>query len=725
MNTKNGLTMTRRRSPLAACLAFGLLAACGMAQATPPVIDEGDGWQLVLIQPQADDDGLGALSGEPVPMVMVDSAQGLAASPLPESVKQELAPDFAEGATDVSMAVHYDIAEAIADGTAETEYAEFLEPDEPGEAGASAFGCGTHWRHRTRNYSKSFEGIHYSRQFGSGGFTGNIDIDAPISGSGQIEVEYAFKKTSYCLPYTVKFVHARAQAEVNVEDTLLQAQGRARYETAEREVLATPTFSQAFSIGPVPVVLGVEFPIGAGYGLEAAAEADITLSSRAAGSMQVDVLCTTDGCAKNPDGNNTNTVSFTDLVAPGGVTGSVSVQVDLKPYVFVEARAYLYHPSVASAGVGAEVSAPSRLFYHHGSCGPDPVSGGYVDVGAQIEFYWNATVIGSDRFNWLDTPIDGFGPFRKVDVNRFLRGGRAHKALRAPLYFGGFGAGTSPLTPVITAPATVTQGEPAGFSIGKRPCLPLEGNLNYSVNWGDGSTPQSLSGAAASPVQKQHTFATAGNKTVTATLIGDGDGRAINRASSRTIDVDTNPAPPVPATISVPASDADGSFAVSWSSSGGASSYKLFRRSRTGSTWGTWTQVKNVTGTSTSLSAQPFGTSRYGVRACNAYSCSAIRESGDVTIGVIPAAPSLTVTSAMCYGLNDASWSAPSGATSYRLYTSAGTNPNNAGEVYSGPNRGYALNVTSTTNVWVKACGTGGCSGFSAMDTASRFPGCN
>ncbi len=713
-----------RLSLLSVCVALGFSVSAGANDVAPPVIDQGAGWQLVLIQPDADDQGLGVLSGEPVPMVMIDSAQGLAESPLPESIKQELVGDFTGAAGDISIAVHYDIAEAIANGSAEFDYADDLVPDEDGEQGAAFLGCSTDWRHRSHSYTRSFQGIHYNRQFNSGGFTGNIQVDAPLTGGGEIEVEYAFKKTAFCLPYTVKFVHARARAELHVDNTVIHAQGKARYETSDRTELAKPKFSQSFMIGPIPVVLGVEFPLGAGYAVSADATVDVKLNSRAQGSMHLDVLCTADGCSKNPNGNNSSTVAFGDLLAPDNAEASARFQVDFKPYAYVEARAYLYHPSVASAGVGAEISVPSRLFYHVGSCGPDSVNGGYVDVGAQLEFYWNATLLGSDRFNWIDTPINGIGPFRKVHVNQFLRGGRAHEALRAKLYFTQFSSGRSPLSPVVTVPASVTQGHPGNYSVVTRPCVPLDETLNYTISWGDGSPTETFTGAPAQAVSRTHTYASGGNRTITATLVSDQANRTFNKSTTHTVSVIATVPPPMPAGMTVPATDADGSFAVSWSGSSNATSYKLFHRKQTGSTWGSWSLIKTVTGTSTSLTGQPFGSNQYGVQACNVYGCSSTRTSSVMLIGVVPAAPTLTVTSALCYGLNDVSWTAPSGASSYRLYTSAGSNPNNAGQVYSGSNRHYALNVSSTTNVWVKACGSGGCGNFSAMRTANRLATC-
>ncbi len=714
-----------RTTLLSACVALSFAATAGAADGTPELIDEGTGWQLMLVQPVADEQGVGALSTEPAPIVMIDSAEGLMASPLPASIKSDLAADFA-GPDDVSIAVHYDIATAIANGTAEADYADFLEPDDADGVGAAAIGCSTGWRHREKNYVRTFGGFRYDRSFTSGGFTGDLDINVPLQGEGGADIEYAFKKTAFCLPYTVKFVKARAYASITVNDTLFEARGTARYETSDRMELLKPDFRQAFMVGPVPVVLGVEFPLGAGYAISGAAEGEVVLKSAAQGTMSVDVTCTADGCQKNTSGNNSSNISFSRLLSTENIEGGLTVQVDFKPYLYAEARAFLYHPSVASAGIGAELSAPTRLFYHAGGgCGPGNVHGGFIDVGAQLEFYWNATLLGADRFNWIDTPISNFGPFKTVQIDDFLRGGRAHTGLRAKLYFADFSSGTSPLSPVLVKPSSVTQGNTGNYSVARRSCVPLDQPLNYSINWGDSQT-DPLSGAADAVVPATHTYTSAGTRTITATLIGDTHGRSIQEQSTTTVNVLATVPPPTPASISVPATDADGTFNASWSSTTNASSYKLFRRSHSGSTWGAWSFIKTVTGqSSTSLSGQPFGTSQYGVQACNVYGCSPTRTSGAILVGVVPAAPQVTVRSHLCFGGNDVSWTAPAGATSYRMYISTGTNPNAAGQYYSGPLRGQPLNVSSNTNVWVKACGTGGCGNFSTMKTATRYPVCN
>jgi hypothetical protein len=724
-----------RVTAIAACVAFAFAVNVQAQEAPPQVIDQGDGWQLISI-PAADAGVPGATTDEPAPILLVDSAAGLEASPLPDSIKQELAPEFGASEADVSIAVHYDVATAIADGTAEQEFAAYIEADAAGEGAAIAgIGCSTGWRHRTKTFNRTFSGYDYEKTYTSGGFTGEFKVDAPISGNATVDVEWAFKKTAFCLPWTAKFVNARARGTIDVQDTMIQATGTARYEAADRKELAAPSFEQKIHIGPIPLIIGAEFPVGVGYAVEANGTANVALKSRAQGQFTVDMTCTRDGCDPTPGGSNANNVTFEDLINPE-FTASVQVQADVKPYAYVEARGYLYHQDIASAGVGAELSLPTRLFYYAGNtCGNasgaasgDTVNGGYVNVAGQLEFYRNATVFWDDSFAWLDSPIPSAPPhFRNVEVTQFLRGANEHTALRSQLYFTTmqFGGGQHPLTPILAGPANVDLGATASYTVRKRPCVPMDDTLNYTIAWGDGSGNANLQAEPAGSASATHAFNVFGTQTVTAKMVNDAAGRTISRTTSRVITVDADAEPPMPNGMTVPVSDADGTFTASWTASVNTSTYKLFRRVNTGAGFGAWSQIDTVTGTSKNLTAQPFGTVQYGVRACNSAGCSDTRTSSGVVVGVTPAAPALTVRSEQCHGMNAISWTQPSGANNYKLYSSAGTDPANAGKIYDGPASHFDINVSGLTRLWVKACGTGGCSGFSAMKSANVNPqGC-
>ena len=91
-----------------------------------------------------------------------------------------------------------------------------------------------------------------------------------------------------------------------------------------------------------------------------------------------------------------------------------------------------------------------------------------------------------------------------------------------------------------------------------------------------------------------------------------------------------------------------------------------------------------------------------------------------------PAVPTLTVTSNECFGSNDLSWTAESGATSYELWGSPYVNFTPQNLWYSGPLTSFSTtaNLKSNTFFHVRACNTSGCSAFSNAGVARHYNGC-
>jgi hypothetical protein len=92
--------------------------------------------------------------------------------------------------------------------------------------------------------------------------------------------------------------------------------------------------------------------------------------------------------------------------------------------------------------------------------------------------------------------------------------------------------------------------------------------------------------------------------------------------------------------------------------------------------------------------------------------------------GAPPAVPTLTVTSNLCFGSNDSSWTASSGATAYELWGSSTSTFTFPGLYYSGASTFHSLNVGSTTYFHVRACNANGCSAFSNTGIARYTRGC-
>jgi hypothetical protein len=79
-----------------------------------------------------------------------------------------------------------------------------------------------------------------------------------------------------------------------------------------------------------------------------------------------------------------------------------------------------------------------------------------------------------------------------------------------------------------------------------------------------------------------------------------------------------------------------------------------------------------------------------------------------------------TVTSALCFGLNDLDWGPSAGATRYEVYRSPNQAFNPQTLHYSGSGLGTTINVTGTTYLRVRACNAAGCSGYRTGNRAAR-----
>jgi V8-like Glu-specific endopeptidase len=123
-----------------------------------------------------------------------------------------------------------------------------------------------------------------------------------------------------------------------------------------------------------------------------------------------------------------------------------------------------------------------------------------------------------------------------------------------------------------------------------------------------------------------------------------------------------------PSSISYPASDSDGSFTVSWSSVSGATSYTLQRA--TNSSFTSATTVYSGSSTSYNQTGLGNGTYYYRVRANSSCGSSGWRNGGAISILVCPAPDtpaSISYPSSDSDGSFTVSWPSVSGAASYTL----------------------------------------------------------
>ena len=169
----------------------------------------------------------------------------------------------------------------------------------------------------------------------------------------------------------------------------------------------------------------------------------------------------------------------------------------------------------------------------------------------------------------------------------------------------------------------------------------------------------------------------------------------------------------------------DTEIEVTWNAVSGATSYKLYRSTSSG---GTYTQVGGdisalrYRDTGRSASTEYF----YQLEACNSAGCSATRSpAGSATTQatpVAPSAPSAPSASAQSDTEIEVTWSAVSGATSYKLYrstSSGGTYTQVGGDISALRYRDTGRSASTEYFYQLEACNSGGCSSRSPAGSAT------
>lgn len=90
-----------------------------------------------------------------------------------------------------------------------------------------------------------------------------------------------------------------------------------------------------------------------------------------------------------------------------------------------------------------------------------------------------------------------------------------------------------------------------------------------------------------------------------------------------------------------------------------------------------------------------------------------------------PATPGwINATSQMCFGLYSTSWASSSGTETYQLWHSSNGDFPNGSVMYTGSGTSANPNIPSSGYLGVRACNSGGCSGFKSTGYLQRSPGC-
>ena len=218
-------------------------------------------------------------------------------------------------------------------------------------------------------------------------------------------------------------------------------------------------------------------------------------------------------------------------------------------------------------------------------------------------------------------------------------------------------------------------------------------------------------GSAATSGTKRYTPSSTGSFSVTVTCTGAG-GSADDRDS-----VTVN-APPPPPALTVPATDADGTYDATWTSPSGATSYEL--QEKVGS--GAWSASETLTTTTKSYTGKTPAIYKYRVRACaGSGACGDWSSTG--TTKVPPRAPRLTVPATDADGSYPVRWTSPSGATSYELQEKVGSGGWSASETLTTTTKSYPGKTPAIYKYRVRACaGSGNCGDWSSTGTTKVPP---
>ena len=173
-------------------------------------------------------------------------------------------------------------------------------------------------------------------------------------------------------------------------------------------------------------------------------------------------------------------------------------------------------------------------------------------------------------------------------------------------------------------------------------------------------------------------------------------------------------------TLSAP-SQANSAYAVGWSSVAAATSYQLEELPN----GGVWSLQQNSASTSMAFTAKSVGTYSYRVKACNAAGCGPASSTITVQVVAYPAlAPTLTVPATSSTGNYTVSWTAVSGATSYKLYERPqGSQLWSPAQVVAGTSQAISK-TTGSFDYKVVACNASGCGPSSVVKSiAVQLPG--
>lgn len=609
------MSIVRRIHKMFPLLLLALaLGAAGRLEAQTPVtakvMSVGQGWRLLDVGP---DDNVA-----PGTMMWEVSEEGVKFLPVSQTQKDILNESFAEdpNGSDGLLFISKEILEAMESPDFPAGYEQYIDPSELIDPSPkSSLGCSWHDETRNRSWTYSKSLLSQSLPF-SGGIDGQLSLDLPVTGTVTIAARYKIKKC-FGVPTGFEFVDAVASGTASIAGTGdLSASATASATYSKEWLLAEPELGEiSFTVGIIPVRLVFTLPISAGVDLNAKISGQLSAHLNASASGTFTYTCTTRNCS--------GTSNFSDQFSFTGPNASVTVDLSAQAHARVMLRVGIYDDSIAYLEGGLKAYARAGIWGYIGNtCGDADGDGTNETVRALA-----ADLIWGYKFAY------GYGGLLLPDTLNFTGGNEYPLGWQDLLGTGG----STALQPMLTGPATATQGTPATYVVKMRPCYPYTQAVNFSLAPGTWTGPTSVSPSGSATVQA--TLATSGNNTLVATATSDSYGRGLNVPYSRVVNV--TPATPTAATLSATVLSST-SVRLNWTDSNTyKSGYEVQRRVSGVGSFAWLTTVSSTVSTYTDATAQAATAYDYRVRVLNGGTNSPYSNVVTVTTNAtIPAAPS-------------------------------------------------------------------------------------
>lgn len=369
---------------------------------------QGTGWREVAVpvppsgRVSIQAAGTAKPADHPSVLIQIDDATGLANSPLPQAVKDNLLRD---GLGDGPVLVDRDLANALADGTATTKYAAYTTPDsataydsgslagQPGRATiqrATREGlfCSSGWQPLTASDTFDGNALNLTKNISGGSlnFNGKEKLHATV----KVTVEYKRSDWSACLPYAFRLQSVSAVGTMDMTDGRMALTGSMQATVAQDSTDPIILWQKDgyFTIGYLVVWYSVKVPLEMGYKAMVGASGTVDYSSQMAGVVAFNYSCQSHTCTGTTD---TSKLTVTNSTPNVGLQADVVVD----PYVKVSVKGQLYpifNTALASAGLGLKFSTPLQLYGYYGNaCGDSDFNGTnemlqtyFVDLQARL-----------------------------------------------------------------------------------------------------------------------------------------------------------------------------------------------------------------------------------------------------------------------------------------------------------------------------------------------------